>query len=110
LTYFNSCTPRYCRDDRDLGPFRDLRLQSLEEPDVLSIDVDVDEATELPGVVEDALLQAGVRVLQRVEDLLEGMTVRFDPIEAIGERAELGGDLHNHCHVHLLSSVPEETH
>jgi hypothetical protein len=36
------------RHDRDLGVLLDLRVEALEVTDVLVVDVDVDEAADLP--------------------------------------------------------------
>ncbi len=48
----------------------------VEETDVLVVEVHVDEAAHVPGVVADALLQAGVSGVERLEKFADWSRLR----------------------------------
>src|SRR4051812_29708644 len=60
------------RQDLDLAALAHRRLQAVGVADVLAVDVDVDEATQLAVVVADALAQVRVLGVDAVEHLADG--------------------------------------
>src|SRR4051812_44925466 len=84
--------------DRHLRPVRDLGLEAVAEPDVLAAYVHVDEAAQL-AVVADPLAQVAVAVEEGVEDLADGGAVDLGLRLALGDRAQLGGNLDRDRHL-----------
>src|SRR5215210_2086675 len=69
----------------------DRGVEATGEPDVLVVDVDVDEAAGLT-VLEQALLDAGVVDRDLVDQLGDGHTAAFDITLAIGVGVQYRGD------------------
>src|SRR3954453_695159 len=91
-------TPGHSRQDRDLVPVLDSRLEPVEEADVLPAHVDVHEAAQV-AVDRDAVAQAVVAVVEAVEHLADrgrvlhrcfGIAARHGP--------QLSRDLHRDRH------------
>src|SRR5205814_668703 len=68
------------------------RVEVLQEADVLGADEDVHEPAHRAGVVADALLDAGVALLQLGDQLADGAAGGGDLLLALGQLAERGGD------------------
>lgn len=77
--------------DRDLIVGLDRRVEAIDVTDVLVLDIDVDEAADLP-VIEELLTETGVLVDQRGEDLADGRAVGVDLAGAVGVLAQDGGN------------------
>src|SRR5689334_17777396 len=86
-----SASARDRRDDRDLLAALELGLQAFEEANVLLADVDVDEAAHAL-LVEEAVLDARVVLLEIVDQGGDGGAGRLDLVVAAGEGAEGRGD------------------
>src|SRR2546425_6521610 len=84
-------------NDRDLVAVLERGLFRLEEPDVL-VDVDVDEAPQLPGLVHESFLQPGELALQVVHQALDRVAPGMDLGVALRDRAERGRDPYEHRH------------
>src|SRR5687767_14131715 len=85
-------TPGDGRNDRHLVRVLHRRLEVLEEPDVLVVGEDVDEAPHLPGLVADALLDARVLRLEAGDELTDGAARRRDLLLAVRQLAQRRGD------------------
>src|SRR6202012_52034 len=86
------------RDDGDRLTVGHRRLESLEEPDVLVVEENVDEPPELSGVVEQALGEARVGGVEGLQGLADGGPVDRHLPGASGEVAQLGRDSDGHAH------------
>src|SRR5450759_3947588 len=79
-----AATPGHCRHDRDLVLLVTLRPQPRTEPDVLVVQVHVDELTKLTLFIEQAVPEAGIARVQRIDgvgkvgrlDVDRGLTIR----------------------------------
>src|SRR3989449_4943321 len=85
-------------NDRDLVAILERGLLRLEEPDVLLVHVDVDEAPQLARLVDEPFLQPGELALQVLHEALHRLTPRLDLGVALCERAEWGRDPYEHRH------------
>ena len=65
--------------------------EAVEEADVLVADVEVDEAADAL-LVEEPVADAGVALLEILDDEGDGGAVRLHLVGAAGEGAERGGD------------------
>src|SRR5436309_9428747 len=94
-----SSTPSRDRgNDRDLVAVLQRRLLGLEEPDVLLVDVDIDEAPQLPGLVEQAVLQARVLPLEVSDEAVDRLALGLDLGAALREGAQWRGNPYQHRH------------
>src|SRR5262249_16023880 len=75
-------------DDRHLVGLLEARLLAVEEPDVLLVDVDVDEAPELAALVYQALAQSRELTLEIVHDGGDALALGLYFGGALGERAQ----------------------
>src|SRR5687767_8775307 len=75
----------------DLVAVGELGLEAADEADVLVVDVDVDEATQV-AIVDQALLDAGVVALEVVDQCRQRGAVGLDRLGAVGVGAKDGGD------------------
>src|SRR5438445_13359556 len=85
-------------NDRDLVAVLECGLLRLEEPDVLLVDVDVDEAPQLAGLVHESLLEPGELALQVVHQARDRVSLGLDLGGALRARAERGPDPYEHLH------------
>src|SRR5680860_1210703 len=85
------------RKNRYLVALADGGVEALLEADVLTADVDVDEAAQV-AVLGDPLAQVAVRVEDRVEHLAHGRAGNLHLGVSAGRGAQLGRDLHGDCH------------
>src|SRR5262249_22568562 len=76
-----------------------LRVEAIEEADVLVVEEHVDEAAELPAVVVEALAEPRVRAVERAEHLADGAAVEAHLGRAAGEAAQLRRDANGDGHV-----------
>src|SRR3990170_1439604 len=74
--------------DADLVPRLEGRPQTLVEADVLAVDVHVDEPPQLARLVTQALLQARVLPLQRIDAGHQGAPVAGNHVHLIGQLAQ----------------------
>src|ERR687888_451822 len=93
-------------DDRNLIAVLERGLLRLEEPDVLLVDVDVDEAPQLARLVDEALLQPGELALQVVDQALHRVAPGLDLGVALRDRAQRGRDPYEHRHAGSLLTSP----
>src|SRR5437660_2460236 len=89
-------------NDRDLVAVLQRRLLGLEEPDVLLVDVDVDEAAQLSGLVEQAVLQARVLPLEVSDEAVDRLALGLDLGAALREGAQWRGNPYEHRHSRFL--------
>src|SRR4029077_17064468 len=80
--------PRYGRHDRDLVLLCDLGLQPRPQPDVLVVEVDVDELPELSLVVQQAVPEAGEARIQRLDGRAEVARLDLHRDLAVGKPPE----------------------
>src|SRR5437870_6841505 len=85
-------------NDRDLIAVLERRLLRLEEPDVLLVHVDIDEAPQLTRLVHEPFLQPGELALQVLHETLHRVALGLDLGVALRERAERGRDSYEHRH------------
>src|SRR5438477_12579294 len=85
-------------NDRDLVAVLQRGLLGLEEPDVLLVDVDIDEAPQLPGFVEQAVLQARVLPLEVSDEAVDRLALGLDLGAALREGAQWRGNPYEHRH------------
>src|SRR5437667_7310046 len=85
-------------NDRDLIAVLEHRLLRLEEPDVLLVHVDIDEAPQLTRLVHEPFLQPGELALQVLHETLHRVALGLDLGVALRERAERGRDSYEHRH------------
>src|SRR5207244_4317667 len=90
---------RDCRDDAYLVAGLEDAFEAQEEAHVFAIDVDVDEAPDFAVVFADARLEAGIGVLEAVDNRRKRFAIRRDDIEVIGEGTQGSRDsnLYRHC-------------
>src|SRR5690606_17748965 len=69
-----------------------LGVKTAAEPDVLVVDVDVDEATQA-GLLDQAPLQSGVPGVDVVDQLRQGAAATGDALLAAGVRPQNRRDL-----------------
>src|SRR2546428_2222801 len=91
--------------DRHLVAVLEGRFLGLEEPDVLLVDVDVDETTQLAGLVEQSLFQARELPLEIVDDAVDRGALGLDLGVALRESAERRGNPYEHRHACSSSTV-----
>ena len=82
-----------------------LRSQAAEVPDVLAVDVDVDEVAEGACLIAQPVLDAGVGLLKRVYEVPDVCALRADLVLALREPPERSGDLDVYRHS-CLPCVP----
>src|SRR5207244_11270414 len=85
-------------NDRDLVAVLERGLLRLEEPDVLLVDIDVDEAPELARLVHESFLQPGELAFQVVHQALDRVALGLDLGVALRDRAERGRGPYEHRH------------
>src|SRR4029077_539623 len=73
-------------------------LLGLEEPDVLLVDIDIDEAAQLPGLVEQAVLQARVLPLEISDEAVDRLARGLGLGAALCQGAQWGGNPYEHRH------------
>src|SRR5690349_5235479 len=91
------------RNDGDTGAVGGRGLQPLLEADVVVVDVDVHEAAQLALVVQHPGGDAGVVLLQALDDLGEGRALGGDLGLATRVGAQDGGDANGHAHARPAS-------
>src|SRR3954451_704056 len=89
-----SSSARHGRQDDQHVAVADLRIEALEHPHVLVVEVDVDVAVEVAAVSEDLGLRRRMVLRQRAEDLPDGGAAGRDLLLAAGGRAQDRRDLH----------------
>src|SRR5918999_948724 len=91
--------PRHRGDDGHLRALRDGGIEALLEADILLVHVDVHEATQAPGVIEEAPSEPGVASLERLDHLRDRGPLDHGLRGPLRKRPELGGhcDLHGHA-------------
>src|SRR5262249_2618878 len=90
------------RNDRDLVGVLHRRVEVLEEADVLVVGEDVDEASDLPALVADALLGAGVLRLEARDEGADGAAGRGDLLLALCQLAKRRGNTDRRHFISLL--------
>src|SRR5258705_5588395 len=85
---FRSATAGDGGDDGDLVARLERGLGALEKADVFLVDVEVDEAADLTAIVNEALLEARVLLLEVLDEAAHGVGGRLHLRLALGERAE----------------------
>src|SRR5215831_13411235 len=88
--------------DRHLVAVLQRRLLGLEEADVLLVDVDIDEAAQLPRLVEQAVLQTRVLALEVADQAVDRLALALDLGAALRQGAQRGGNPYQHRHVTFL--------
>ena len=86
------------RNDRDLGAFGNLGIQTPDETHIVISDLDVDESTQRTGIVEDPRADAGVIVFQGIQDLGQSAAVSAYLAYAACVGAQDGGDADGGTH------------
>src|SRR5512146_2865476 len=86
------------RHDGHLVPLLERGLLALEEPDVLLVDVDVDEAADLTALLHEAVPHAGILTLQISDQVGDGVGRHLDLGRALGHRPQGGGNAHENSH------------
>src|SRR5487761_244678 len=81
-------TSGHSRDDRDLVLRLDLCPQSGTEPHVFVVQVHVDELTKLALLVEQAVLEAGIAGVKRLDGRREIDRLHIDCGLAVGQTAQ----------------------
>src|SRR3990172_4111545 len=84
------------RDDGDLVPRLERRVEVAEKADVLAVHEDVHEAPHLPALVADALLDARMAPLEIVDQRAHRRPLGVHPSGPAGVLAERGRDLDLH--------------
>src|SRR5690242_10475893 len=77
-------------------------LAPVHEPDVFFVDVDVDEAAKLTGLVHQPLSEAGELPLEVGHDVVHRPALGLHLRVAFGHLAERGGNPYGHRHRDLL--------
>src|SRR5204863_5024341 len=91
-------TPGHRREDRDLVSVRHGSVEPVEEADVLTAHIHVDESAQA-AVLRDPAAELVVAFVQRVEHLTDGVAVDLGGCLAVGCGPELGRDLDADGHV-----------
>jgi len=79
-------SPGNRRDDREGLAGRDRRGQSVEKPDVLLIEEDVDEAAKTAVGIEDPLAEAGVGGVEGLQHVTDRRSLDGDFADPSGQR------------------------
>jgi len=79
-------------NDADFFAGLDGGFLVLEEADVFAVNVDIHEAADVAFVVEEALANAGVTLVETGEEFGDGGALNLDGVEVIGQGPERGGD------------------
>src|SRR5690348_4409542 len=66
------------RDDRNLVPLPQLRLQAGAEPNILIVEVDVDELAQLAALIKQAVLEAWIAGVERLDGRAEVGAAHLD--------------------------------
>src|SRR5204863_3578748 len=85
-------------DDRHLVAVLEGGLPALEEADVLLIDVDVDEATQVARVVDQPLLEPRVALLEVVDEVGDRRALSLHLGRALRHRAQRRGNPYQQRH------------
>src|SRR5439155_16119954 len=85
--------------DRDRVPFLDLGFERSQVPNVLVVDVDVDEPVQSAVVGEDVPGDPGVLHLEVVQDVGQRVAVGVHLRLTVGVLAQDRGELDCHGHV-----------
>src|SRR4051794_22253910 len=80
------------REDRHRVAVAELGLEAAEEPDVLVVEVDVDEPAQRTLVVDQPATQPGVLAGEVVQQRLEGVALALDLLLVGGQWAQDGRD------------------
>ena len=91
-----------CRNDGDLGAVLCGRAEVLQETDVFTIHIDIDEAAQSAGIVANAVPDAGKLAFQPVNDFLHRAGFHFDDFRSAGVFSEWSGNDHLKRHGQLL--------
>src|SRR3989304_683323 len=91
--------------DADLVAGVQGRSQTLVEADILAVDVHVDEPPQLARLVTQALLQARVLPLQRIDAGHQGAPVAGNHVHLVGQLAQGRGNSYGHAHLFLYPST-----
>src|SRR5262245_34700331 len=89
-------------DDRHLIAALQSGLLAVEEADVLFVDVDVDEASQLPRLVHQAVSQARELPFEVVDKGADGVGRGLDLGVAPGDRAQRGRNANENGHPRCL--------
>src|SRR6478672_4583877 len=89
----SAATAGDCRQDRHAVAVLDRGVEGAGEPDVLVVDVDVDEPVQLTVVGDQPALEAGVTGVQVVDERGERVAPRLDGLRAAGVGAQDGRNL-----------------
>src|SRR3954453_13878064 len=84
--------PRHRREDGDRVAVLDLGVEGAGEAHVLVVDVDVDEAVQLPLIGDQTVLDARVLAVQVVDERAERVPAALDGLVAAGVGAQDGRD------------------
>src|SRR5262249_56922208 len=87
------------RDDGDLVARLQRGLGALKEAYVFLVHVEVDEAAHLASLVQQALLEPWILLLQILDEVAHGVGGRLHLGLVTGEGAERGRNSHEHGHV-----------
>src|SRR5438270_10863178 len=85
-------SPGHRGHDRDLVLVADARLEARAEPDVLVVEVDVDELAELAPVVEKAVLETRVARVEGFDRALQVVGADLDGDLTVREPAQRSGN------------------
>src|SRR3990170_66146 len=96
---------RHGGHDADLVPRLEGRPQTLVEADVLAVDVHVDEPPQLARLVTQALLQARVLPLQRIDAGHQGAPIAGNHVHLVGQLAQGRGNADRYAHLFLYPST-----
>src|SRR5215471_5039364 len=91
------------RHDRDLVALLERGLVAVEEADVLLVHVDVDEAADLPALLDDALAEPGKLAVELVDHGAHRRRLGLHLGGALGHRPERCGNPDEYGHRSLLS-------
>src|SRR5439155_8225864 len=92
-------------DDGHLVPVLERRLAAGQEADVLLVHVDVDEAAELPRLLDEPLPEPRELALEVLDQLGHVLALGHDLARSAGDPAEGGGNANHDWH-RCLSSRP----
>src|SRR5215217_407458 len=100
-----SLSPGDGREDRDHVAVRQLGVQRAQEPDVLVVDVDVDEAVQGAVLIEQRPGDPRVAAVEVAEQVADGVAVGRDGLLAAGVLAQDRRDTDFNGHQGLLKAA-----
>ncbi len=86
------------RDDTDLVTIFQLGLLVLEESNILLVHIDIDEAANGAGLVQQTFLEAGVASLQLRYRLVDRGCVYFNDFFVVRQLSQRSGNSNCFCH------------